>query len=343
MTATQTAKQTMYAAWYEKQGPAGEVIQYGEVPIHNPSANEVRVKVYASGVNPSDTKSRSGWGGGTLQFKRVIPHQDGAGIIESVGEGVSSDRIGERVWIYEAQRGRPFGTAAEFVVVPSDRAIRLPDNTDFASGACLGVPAMTAHRCVFADGSVKGKTILVTGGAGAVGYYALQLAKWGGAKVITTVSHPEQEQLVKAAGADDIINYKQEDVVQRIKETTQAEDGRGIDRIVDVNFTANLAITEAVLRPNSFVASYSSGNPDARPALPFLSMQLNNVTIRLVLVYTMPHEAKQAAIRDITAALEANALHHNIAQRFSLNEVAAAHEAQDSGKMIGKAIIEIVQ
>jgi NADPH2:quinone reductase len=217
----------MYAAWYEQQGVAGEVIQYGELPIPNPGANEVRVKVHASGVNPSDTKARSGWGGGSLQFKRVIPHEDGAGIIESVGEGVSSSRIGERVWIYEAQWGRPFGTAAEFVVVPSDRAIHLPDNTDFASGACLGVPAMTAHRCVFADGSVEGQTILVTGGAGAVGYYALQLAKWGGATVITTVSRPEQEQLVRAAGADYIINYKHEDVVQRIKEITQAQDGRG--------------------------------------------------------------------------------------------------------------------
>lgn len=343
MTATQTAKQTMYAAWYEQQGAAREVIQSGEQPMPSPGAGEVRVKVYASGVNPSDTKTRSGWGGISMPFPLVIPHNDGAGVIDSVGEGVPTSRIGERVWLYETQRIQGLGTAAEYVVVPSDNAAHLPDNTDFAQGACLGVPAMTAHRCVFADGSVKGQTILVTGGAGAVGYYALQLAKWGGARVITTVSRPEQEQLVKAAGADDIINYKQEDVVQRIKEITGAEDGRGIDRIVDVNFTANLPITEAVLRPNSIVTSYSSGNPDDRPALPFLSMQLNNVTIRLVLVYTMLNEAKQAAIRDITSALEANALHHNIAQRFWLGEVAAAHEAQDSGQMIGKAIVEIVK
>lgn len=342
MTATGLA-QTMYAAWYEQQGAAGEVIQYGELPIPNPGANEVRVKVHASGVNPSDTKARSGWGGGALQFKCVIPHQDGAGIIESVGEGVSSNRIGERVWIYEAQWGRPFGTAAEFVLVPSDRAIHLPDNTDFAAGACLGVPAMTAHRCVFADGSVKGQTILVTGGAGAVGYYALQLAKWGGATVITTVSRREQEQLVKAAGADDIINYKQEDVVQRIKEITQAQDGRGIDRIVDVNFGANLPITTAVLKPNGVVASYASGDADDRPALPFYPLMINGVTIRLVLVYVMPMAAKQMATRDITAALEANALRHNIARRFSLLEVAAAHEAQDSGQIIGKTIVEIVK
>ena len=332
---------TMQAAWYEKRGAAQDVIQFGEMPVSNPGTGEVRVKIHASGVNPSDTKTRSGWGGMAMPFPRVVPHNDGAGVIESVGEGVPTSRIGERVWLYETQRIRGLGTAAEYVVVPNDKAVRLPDNTSFVEGACLGVPAMTAHRCVLADGSVSGQTILVTGGAGSVGYYALQLAKWSGAKVITTVSRPEQEIIAQSAGADYIINYKAEDVVQRIKEITGAEDGRGIDRIVDVNFTANLPITEAVLRPNSVVSSYSSGNPDDRPALPFLSMQLNNVTIRLVLVYTMPDAAKQAAVRDITTALVAGALHHNIAKRFSLAEVAAAHDAQDSGKMIGKAVIEI--
>lgn len=332
---------TMRAAWYEQQGDAQDVIQSGEMPLPQPDAGKVRVKIHASGVNPSDTKSRSGWGGIAMPYPRVIPHEDGAGVIDAVGEGVPTSRIGDRVWIYEAQRGQAFGTAAEFVVVPSDHAIHLPENTSFAQGACLGVPAMTAHRCLFADGAIEGQTILVTGGAGAVGYCAVQLAKWGGATVITTVSRPEQAELVKAVGADHIINYKTEDVVQRIKEITGAEDGRGIDRIVDVNFTANLPITTAVLRPNSVVTSYSTQNPDDRPALPFLPMQLNNVTIRLVLVYTMPNEAKQMAIRDITAALEAGALRQNIAKRFSLSEVAAAHEAQDSGKMIGKAIIEI--
>lgn len=331
----------MKAAWYQKQGAAQDVIQYGEMPVPNPSSGEVRVNLQASGVNPSDTKSRSGWGGNTMQFPHVIPHQDGAGVIESVGEGVPTSRIGERVWIYEAQRGRPFGTAAEFVVVPDRQAVRLPDNTTFAEGACLGVPAMTAHRCVFADGPVNGQTILVTGGAGAVGYYALQLAKWGEATVIATVSRPQQAELAQAAGAGHIINYKSEDVVTRIKEITKAEDGRGIDRIVDVNFGANLPITSAVLRPNGVVTSYASRGPDDRPALPFYSLMLNNVTIRTVLVYTMPQEAKQVAIRDITAALEAGALHHNIARRFPLSEVAAAHEVQDGGEMIGKAIIEI--
>lgn len=331
----------MQAAWYEKQGEAKDVINYGEMPISNPEAGEVLVKIHTSGVNPSDTKSRSGWGGLGMSFPRVIPHNDGAGVIEGVGEGVDTSRIGERVWLYETQQGRPFGTAAEYAVVPSHQAVTLPENTSFAEGACLGVPAMTAHRTVFADGSVEGKTVLVTGGAGAVGNYAIQLAKWGGAKVFTTVSRPEQVEIAKTAGADEIINYKTEDVVQvqRIKEITGEE--RSIDRVIDVNFTANLPVTSAVLSPNGVIVSYSSPNPGDRPELPFLSMMLINTTIRLVLVYTMPQEAKQQATKDITKALEAGALHHNIARRFSLNEVAEAHEAQDSGNTIGKVVIEI--
>ena len=331
--------QDMQAAWYEKQGKAKDVINYGKMPIPSPDAGEVLVRVDASGVNPSDTKSRSGWGGIEMSFPRVIPHNDGAGTIESVGEGVDDSRIGERVWLYETQRGRPFGTAAEYAVVPAECAIALPENTSFAEGACLGVPAMTAHRAVFADGSVEGKTILVTGGAGAVGNYAIGLAKWGGAKVFTTVSRPEQAEIASSAGVDEIINYKTEDVVQRIKEIMGKE--RSIDRVIDVNFRANLPVTSAVLSPNGVIVSYSSANPDDRPELPFLSMQLINTTIRLILVYTMPEEAKQQAAKDIITALEAGALHHNIARSFSLNEVAEAHEAQDSGEMIGKAVIEI--
>jgi NADPH:quinone reductase len=332
-------KQTMQAAWYDRQGGASEVIQFGQLQIPEPGLGEVRVKVHASGVNPSDTKGRSGWGGIVKSFDRIIPHEDGAGIIESVGEGVSPDRIGERVWIYEAQLGRPFGTAAEYVVVPDLQAVHLPDNISYAEGACLGVPAMTAHRAMFADGDVKDRIVLVTGGAGAVGNYAVQWAKWGGATVIATVSRPEQAEIAKTAGADHIINYKNEDVVQRIREITGKE--RGVDRIVDVNFAANYAIADATLRTNSVVALYS-GNPEDRLDLLLLPWMLRNITIRTILVYTMPQAAKDAAIRDITTALEASALHHNIARRFPLRQVAAAHEAQDSGQMFGKAIVEII-
>lgn len=330
----------MQAVWYEKNGGV-DVLQYGELPIPQLGKGEVLVRVHASGVNPSDTKTRSGWGGMILQYPLVIPHNDGAGVIEQVGDEVSSNRIGERVWIYEAQLGRPFGTAAEYVVVPSQRAVPLPTNTTFEEGACLGVPAMTAHRAVFADGSVEGQTILVTGGAGAVGYYAVQLAKWGGGVVVTTVSRSEQAEVARDAGADYVINYKTEDVVERIHSLTGLE--RGIERVVDVDFAANLPISEAVLRTNGAIATYSSnaGDPAARPEIPFFSLLTNNITLRTVFVYTMPEAAKQAAVQDINASLSGRALKHNIAQRFPLSKVAAAHEAQVSGKIIGKAIIEI--
>jgi NADPH2:quinone reductase len=332
------SEQLMQAAYYEKQGAAKEVIHYQQMPIPQPGAGEVRVKIHASGVNPSDTKSRGGWGGIEQKFERIIPHQDGAGVIESVGENVDKSRVGERVWIYEAQLGRAFGTGAEYVVIASEKAVILPDNTSFAEGACLGVPAMTAHRAVFADGEVKGQTIFVTGGAGAVGNYAIQWGKYGGATVITTVSTPEKAKIAEAAGADYIINYKTEDVVKRIQEITGKT--RGINRIVDVDFSQNLNVADAVLRTNGGVAMYSA-NPDDAPALPILSLMLRNIIIRTILVYTMPQDAKEAAIKDITTALKADKLRHNIAQLFPFKELAAAHEAQDSGKMIGKAIVEI--
>ena len=198
---------------------------------------------------------------------------------------------------------------------------------------------MTAHRNVFANGSVKGKTILVTGGAGVVGNYAIQLAKWGGASVITTVGRDEQTKVAQIAGAEYIINYKTEDVVQRIQEITGTE--RGIDRVIDVNFNANLPITSQVIRPNGVITTYSSGEPDEQPSLPSLMLLMNAVVIRFVFVYIMPEEAKQSAIQDITKALETGALHHNIAQRFSLSEIATAHDVQDSGQAVGKVIIEI--
>lgn len=340
MIVTQAATETMHAIWYERKGEAQAVLQYGEMNIPEVGAGQVRVRVHASGVNPSDIKGRSGWGGDmTMPYPRIIPHQDGAGVIDKIGEGVSQSRLGERVWLYESQREQAFGTAAEFAIVPSYKAVRLPDNTDFAQGACLGVPAMTSHRCMFADGSIEGQTILVTGGAGAVSYYALQWAKWGGAKVITTVSRPEQEQLVRSVGADEIINYKTENVIERIQTITGQ--ARGIDRIVDVDLSANLDVAAAVIKPNCSINTYNAGAPTNRLEIPAQTFLVNGTVLRFVLVYVMPDAAKQQAIGDITAALKAGALQHNIAKRFVLSEVAAAHEAQDSGKMMGKAIVEI--
>lgn len=327
----------MKAVWYEEQGSAREVLQYGDLETPSPNPGEVRVRICASGVNPSDTKSRSGWEGMKMQFDRVIPHNDGAGVIDAVGEGVDSKRVGERVWLYETQLGRPFGTAAEFAVLPSEQAVTLPDNTDFAEGACLGVPAMTAHYCIFADGAVEGKTVLVAGGTGAVGNYALQFAKWGGAKVITTVGSDEKKAIALDSGADEVINYKSEDVAQRVKEFTL---GEGVDRIVEVAFATNLAVNQKIIKSNGVIATYSSEEKN-EPQVPFLPFLLKNTAVRFVLVYVMPKEAHHKAAKDITTCLENKVLKHQIAQKFSLKEVAAAHETVENGQAIGNVAIEI--
>jgi NADPH:quinone reductase len=323
------------AAYYEQLGNAQDVLKIGEIDVPELGANEVLVKVRASGINPSDVKQRSGWGGLTMRHPRVIPHNDGAGTIEAAGEGVQPSRIGERVWIYEATLIRPFGTAAEYVVVPSEQAVFLPENTDFEAGACLGVPAMTAHHCVFKDGAVSGKNVLVAGGAGAVGNYAIQLAKWGGATVIATVSSAEKAEFAKTAGADYIVNYKAEDVAARIKEITG---GKGVDRIIEVDFAGNLEINLKAIARNGTIATYASDS-DATPQIPLYSLIYKNLTVHYVLVYAMDKAAHQQAAADITTCLKAGVLHHVIAGRFGLDEIAAAHELQESGSAIGNLVL----
>ncbi|MCC3502876.1 MULTISPECIES: NADPH:quinone reductase [unclassified Microcoleus] len=325
----------MKAAYYEQLGNAKDVLKIGEIDVPELGANDVLVKVRASGINPSDVKQRSGWGGLTMRHPRVIPHNDGAGIIEAAGEGVPQSRIGERVWIYEATLPRQFGTAAEYVVVPSEQAVFLPENTDFAAGACLGVPAMTAHHCVFKDGAVTGKIVLVAGGAGAVGNYAIQLAKWGGATVISTVSSAEKAEIAKTAGADYIVNYKAEDVVARIKEIAG---GKGVDRIIEVDFAGNLEINLKAIARNGTIATYASDS-NATPQIPVYSLIYKNLTVHYVLVYAMDKAAHQQAAADITTCLKAGVLRHVIAGRFGLDEIAAAHELQESGSAIGNLVL----
>jgi NADPH2:quinone reductase len=327
----------MRAAWYERLGPARDVLTIGEMPTPEPGAGEVRVRIHVSGMNPSDVKRRMAAPGKVMEYPRVIPHSDGAGVIDMVGEGVPPARLGERVWTYKAQRGRPFGAAAEYCVLPSDRAIHLPDNTSFEEGACLGVPAVTAHACVFGDGPVTGQTLLVPGGAGAVGAYAVQFAKWGGATVISTVSSDEKAAVAREAGADHVINYRSEDVVERVRALT---DGAGVDRVVEVAFSTNLATNIAVLKPNRVIAVYGNdGEPE--PPLPVSALMAKNVTLRFVLLYVLPPEAEQAAHRDIVALCEAGVLKHRIWKRFTLDQIVAAHEAQESGATLGNIAITI--
>lgn len=330
----------MRAAYYESKGPAREVLRVGERPLPAPAAGEVRVRVHVSAVNPSDTKSRGGYAGNVqMPYPLVIPHQDGAGVIDAVGEGVDASRVGERVWVYEANLGRAFGTAAQFTTVPARKAVRLPDGVDFAAGACMGIPAMTAHRCVLADGPVGGATVLVQGGAGAVGYYAVQIAKLGGAKrVIATVSRDEQALRAREAGADAVVDYRTEDVVARVREITGAE--AGVDRVIEVAFGVNLRTDVALLRPGGVIATYAS-DAQHEPAIPFRALLAKDLTVRFVLVYAMPEQAHAQAAEWIGDALAAGRLRHQFHRTFPLEEIVAAHEATEAMSNVGKVLVRV--
>ncbi len=324
----------MRAAFYGRQGAARDVLQVGEVERPEPQAGEVRVRMAASGVNPSDTYARAG-SQAPMAFPRVIPHQDGAGVIDAVGQGVPQKRVGERVWVYEATWNRATGTAAEFTVVPAQRAVRLPDDVDFEAGACLGIPALTAHRAVFADGNVEGETILVTGGAGAVGGTAVQLGRWAGARVIATVSSEEKAVEARHLGAHEVINYRTQDVVAEVKGCTG---GAGVDRIVEVDFGGNLLVSLQIIKPNGVIAGYATrGN--AEPNVPFRQLMTRNILVRGILVYTLPEEAKAGAAADDTRALEEGALAPRIGKRLRLDEIAEAHENVERGSVIGNVVL----
>lgn len=327
----------MRAAWYERNGAAREVLQVGDMEVPPVGPGEVKIRLAWSGVNPSDVKSRSG-ATRPISFARVIPHSDGAGVIEEVGAGVPSSRVGERVWTWSAQWQRPFGTCAEYVVVPSEQAVRLPDGIPLETGACLGIPALTAHRALFADGPIQGQTVLVTGGAGAVGHTAVQLGKWGGGHVIATVSSPQKADVARECGADCVINYRDEDVVARVLDFTG---GRPVDRVVDVGLGANLATDLAVLKTNGVVATYASDGGPLNPELPFQQLLRSAITLRFVYMYVLPKTALTQCLSDTTAALEAGALKPRIAARLPLSEVVSAHELQESGQAIGNILVAL--
>lgn len=325
----------MRAAWFERYGPAREVLRVGELPTPAAAAGEVRVRLHASGINPSDVKRRAGIRD-REGYPRIIPHSDGAGVVDAVGADVAGVRVGDRVWIHGAQRGRPLGTAAEHVTLAPALTAPLPDGVDYLTGAGLGVPALTAHVCVFADGPVAGRDVLVTGGAGAVGFYAIQLARLGGARVLTTVSSPEKAALARQAGADVVIDYRREDVVARVRAAT----GGGVDRVVEVDFGANLAVTERVLKDNAVVAAYASMAAPA-PVLPFYPLMFRNVALRMVALQTVPLEVKAAAATEISRWCAGGALRHPPLHVLPLDAIVEAHELVESGTVIGKVVLEI--
>lgn len=329
----------MRAAIYEKRGPARDVLRIVDRRPPEPGPGEVRVRIAVSAVNPSDTKARGNWLGATqMPFPLITPHQDGVGTIDRVGAGVHSERIGERVWLYMAQRGRPFGTAAEYCVVPSERAVPLPQTASFHDGACLGIPAMTAHYMLFRDGAICCDTVLVQGGAGAVGFYAVQLAKWGGArKVIATVSRTEQAAAARAAGADAVVDYTRPDAVATIRAAAGGE--AEVDRIIEVNFGANVALDLAVIARNGVIASYGS-DADPEPKLPYAAFTQKDVRLHMGLIYEAPQSARDAAARDINQIIETVGLKHQVAARFPLERIAEAHELLETRKVVGKVLID---
>jgi len=327
----------MQAAFYERSGPAREVLCIAEVPTPVPGPGEVRVKVAWSGVNPSDVKARAGLRSKTLPFPRIIPHSDGAGVIEQVGANVPSTRIGERVWMWNAAWMRPFGTAAQYVVLPSEQAVLMPENTELVVGACLGIPALTAYRSITVDGGVMDKSVMVAGGAGAVGHYAVQLARIKGARqVIATVSGPEKAALARRAGADLVLNYKTDDLPSAIAKAT---DGQGVDRIVEVDIAANINTDIAVLRPDGKVIVYGSGNSEI--GVPFSPAIRKGVHMYFFIVYSLNPAVRETAITDLSMLLAENRLSHNIVGRLPLAQIAEAHDLVESGRAGGNIVLEV--
>jgi NADPH:quinone reductase len=322
------------AAWYDRQGPAAEVLQIGELPTAEPSRGEVRVRLTVSGASPGDVKKRDGWLGSPMAFPRIVPHSDGAGVIEAVGPGADPARVGRRVWVYGAQSYRPFGTAAQTTIVPEALAVDLPDAVSDEMGACFGIPGITAHRAVFADGPVRGQTVLVHGVRGSVSSLAAQLARRAGATVIGTVRTDAEAGHVDLATADHVISL-QSDPVRSIRRL--APDG--VDRIVDVALSANVDLDAAVVRNGAVLAAYASLKD--RPELPFWPLLFANVSIRLLGSDDFPQAAKDAAAHDLTDAAASSALSVSIAEVFPLERIAAAHELIESGKAPGRVLLAL--
>jgi len=324
----------MKASYYERNGSAREVMQVGDIPTPVPAAGEVRVKLATSGVNPSDVKARQG--SRKIAWPQLIPHSDGAGVIDQVGDGVPASRVGERVWVWNGQWKRPFGTAAEYIVLPAAQAVPLPASIGFDVGACLGIPALTAWHAVVLAEIGKGSTVLVTGGAGAVGQYVIQFAKATGATVIATISSADKAAMAKEAGADHTVNYKSEDVPARVMAITG---NKPIDAIIDMDIASNAKDVAGIIKPKGNVIIYGTSNPQA--TIPAGFSVPNSTRYQFFIIYEITEAERNSAIAGITRALEAGALKHRIApQTFRLDDIVAAHEAVEKVS-VGNIVITI--
>lgn len=324
----------MKAAWYERNGAPRDVLRVGEMPTPIAEPGEVRVRLHASGVNPSDVKSRRNRPPGAA---RIIPHSDGAGIIDAVGSGVDHGRIGQRVWLWNGQWRRPFGTAAEWISLPEAQAVPLPEGVDFSIGACLGIPAMTAIHAVNLHGDIRGKTLIVIGAGSAVGHYAVQIAKMRGARVISTASAARAPH-ARQAGADFVIDYKAKDVAATVKGLTG---GKGADGLIDMDFYSTAAIiSNGALAPHGKIVCYGSSLAGDVP-VSFPTMLWSSLTLQVFLVYELLPAEREAAVSGLTEMLEKNSLKHLIGGRYGLDEIAKAHEAVEKGEVVGNVVVEI--
>ena len=327
----------MRACWFDAFGAAHDVLQQGDWPTPEPGPGEVLVQLHTTGVNPSDVKKRAGAFPDLLEAGSVIPHSDGAGRVTAVGEDVPPSRVGERVFVYQAQYRRQLGTAAEYVALDSVRAPVLPDNASFKVGACIGIPIMTAHRCVFADGPVVDQLILVTGGAGRVGYYAVQWAHRAGARVIATASNERDAAVCREAGAEAIVNHREPEWGQAVLDLTG---GQQVDRVIDVEFGANLPELLQFVRIGATIATYSSAVVP-EPTLPFRTMMFMDLTVRMIIVYAMPEESKAQAVADTQIALKEGGLQHRVAETLPFDQMARAHEIIEEGSARGCVVVTI--
>jgi NADPH:quinone reductase len=324
----------MRAAWYEKQGPARDVLSVGEMPDPIPAAGEVRIRIAASGINPGDIKKRQDAFGYSMPYPRVIPHSDGAGRVDRLGDGVSSDWLGRPVWCYGAQSYRPFGTAAEFTVVPVDQAVPLPQNVSADQGACLGIPGITAHRAVHVAGPVNERTVLVQGAAGSVALCAVQLARQAGAHVIGTIRSSAEEATARKAGAHDVVRNDND---HEFKTRMTALAPAGVDHIVEVAFGANIERDLELLKLGGSIATYATDV--GTPKIPFWQLVFKNIRIFFLGSDDFPKEAKIAATRDLNAALEAGWSGFEIAERMPLSEIARAHELVEHPVRRGRIVV----
>ena len=324
----------MRAAFYEANGSARTVLKVGDVEAPHPGPGELRVKVAASGINPSDVKSRQGITR-KIAYPRVIPHSDGAGVVDEVGPGVPQSRVGERVWLWNGQWKRAFGTAAEFIVLPAAQAVPLPEKITFEAGACLGIPAMTAVHAVSLASVKAGTIVLISGGAGAVAQYAIQFAKAAGALVLATISSPEKAVAAKEAGADHTINYKRENVGGRVMEITKQA---GVGAVIEMDLTANAKLIPQVVSPKANVVVYGTG-PEA--TIPAAFCLVNSITLKFFLVYELDAKERERAVSSINSALKLGALRNRLShQPYGLDDIVAAHEAVERGT-IGNVILKL--